>query len=239
MSDGWYYADRSERIGPVSAEAVRAALARFPNAASVYVWRAGFTDWKRAGDVPELWAGAPPPLPFPQVGAVAGGYAQGGVGLFGQAPVDLYEPPTPVQIWFGFSGRSNRAKAWLVVLVNFAVGLVLQALAYVTGMVGAVIFGLMGIALIVSNVAITVTRVHDHDWSGWWSLIFYVVPVILASSIGMTAAMGAASTAGQVVILIGFLIFLGIFIWAFVFLGCLRGTVGDNRFGPDPLGGQR
>jgi uncharacterized membrane protein YhaH (DUF805 family) len=24
-------------------------------------------------------------------------------------------------------------------------------------------------------------------------------------------------------------------VWAFVELGCLRGTVGPNRFGPDPL----
>ncbi|MEI6557684.1 MAG: DUF805 domain-containing protein [Rhodospirillaceae bacterium] len=27
-------------------------------------------------------------------------------------------------------------------------------------------------------------------------------------------------------------------IWYFIDVGCLRGTVGDNRFGPDPLGDQ-
>jgi hypothetical protein len=31
---------------------------------------------------------------------------------------------------------------------------------------------------------------------------------------------------------------LGIGIWALVELGCLRGTVGPNQHGPDPLQGQ-
>jgi uncharacterized membrane protein YhaH (DUF805 family) len=36
----------------------------------------------------------------------------------------------------------------------------------------------------------------------------------------------------------GFLLHLAGFaitVWAFVELGCLRGTVGPNRYGPDPL----
>jgi uncharacterized membrane protein YhaH (DUF805 family) len=31
---------------------------------------------------------------------------------------------------------------------------------------------------------------------------------------------------------------LGVGIWSFVELGCLRGTVGPNQHGPDPLGTQ-
>jgi uncharacterized membrane protein YhaH (DUF805 family) len=27
-------------------------------------------------------------------------------------------------------------------------------------------------------------------------------------------------------------------IWFFIELGCLRGTAGDNQYGPDPLAGQ-
>jgi uncharacterized membrane protein YhaH (DUF805 family) len=34
-------------------------------------------------------------------------------------------------------------------------------------------------------------------------------------------------------ILIGFVPIIG-GIWAFVECGCLRGTMGDNRYGPDP-----
>jgi uncharacterized membrane protein YhaH (DUF805 family) len=38
------------------------------------------------------------------------------------------------------------------------------------------------------------------------------------------------------VIAIILLTFSGLGIWFFVQTGCLRGTVGPNRFGPDPLG---
>jgi uncharacterized membrane protein YhaH (DUF805 family) len=31
------------------------------------------------------------------------------------------------------------------------------------------------------------------------------------------------------------LVSFAITIWAFVELGCLRGTIGPNRYGPDPL----
>jgi uncharacterized membrane protein YhaH (DUF805 family) len=31
------------------------------------------------------------------------------------------------------------------------------------------------------------------------------------------------------------LVSFAITVWAFVELGCLRGTVGPNRYGPDPL----
>jgi uncharacterized membrane protein YhaH (DUF805 family) len=38
-------------------------------------------------------------------------------------------------------------------------------------------------------------------------------------------------------ILLGFIPIIG-WIWMFVELGCLRGTVGHNRFGPDPFEGK-
>jgi uncharacterized membrane protein YhaH (DUF805 family) len=235
VSDTWYYSDRSERIGPVSAEALRATLARSPNAAGVYVWRAGFTDWKRAGDVPELWTGAPPPAPFPQGGAVAGGYAQqAGIGAYGQASVGSYEQPNLVQLWFSFTGRANRAKYWLVGLVNVAIVLVFSGIAYAIGTIGYVILALIYIGQLVSGISMLIRRLHDRDKSGWWALIFIGL-LVAAGIIGaiLNLAIGTAGSA------IGGLLYLGVAIWMFVELGCLRGTIGDNRFGPDPLGGQQ
>jgi uncharacterized membrane protein YhaH (DUF805 family) len=34
------------------------------------------------------------------------------------------------------------------------------------------------------------------------------------------------------------LITLAVAVWFFVELGCLRGTIGDNQYGPDPLAGK-
>ena len=39
---------------------------------------------------------------------------------------------------------------------------------------------------------------------------------------------------GIAVILLG-LTWVGISLWFFVEFGCLRGTIGANRFGPDPV----
>ncbi len=38
--------------------------------------------------------------------------------------------------------------------------------------------------------------------------------------------------------LIFVVLWLALAIWALVWLGCLRGTVGPNQYGPDPLEGR-
>jgi uncharacterized membrane protein YhaH (DUF805 family) len=83
------------------------------------------------------------------------------------------------------------------------------------------------IPLIWINLAIGAKRLHDRDKSAWWLLLFYAAPGIL-------------STAGSQMEDVGFIILhiisFSISVWAFVELGCLRGTPGANRYGPDPLG---
>jgi Protein of unknown function (DUF805) len=77
------------------------------------------------------------------------------------------------------------------------------------------------------RLAIGAKRLHDRDKSAWWLLVFYAAPGIL-------------STAGNRLEDVGFIILhvisFAISVWAFVELGCLRGTPGPNRYGPDPLG---
>jgi uncharacterized membrane protein YhaH (DUF805 family) len=55
--------------------------------------------------------------------------------------------------------------------------------------------------------------------------LFYVVPSILQA---------AGDRAPEVGLVFG-LIALAIWIWAFVELGCLRGTIAGNPYGPDPV----
>jgi uncharacterized membrane protein YhaH (DUF805 family) len=75
--------------------------------------------------------------------------------------------------------------------------------------------------------AVSVKRLHDRDKSGWWVMLFFVLPCFsdhlpdwLTDSIFM-APLGLASFV------------LGI--WGFIELGFLRGTDRTNLFGPDPL----
>ena len=61
----WYYADRNERIGPLTLEELKGTLQTLANPADVLVWCEKFSDWRRAGDVSELRVQVivPPPLP--------------------------------------------------------------------------------------------------------------------------------------------------------------------------------
>jgi len=138
---------------------------------------------------------------------------------------------------FSPRGRVNRAKYWLYVVVSIAIVIVLVAVATAVGMVrisqgafptGAIIIlGIVYLILLVIGIFVGIKRLHDRDKSGWWLLVFYLVPMVLSwtSAILSRDGIGAVFALGS----------LAISIWAFVELGCLRGTVGPNRYGPDPL----
>src|SRR6266566_2393644 len=138
------------------------------------------------------------------------------------------------QLLFSFRGRLNRKRYWMTVIVTMAVIILLLLLALVMmreqrfefAALTVVILLLLYIPLIWIGLAIGAKRLHDRDKSAWWLLVFYAAPGIL-------------STAGNRMEEVGFIILhiisFGISVWAFVELGCLRGTVGPNRYGPDPL----
>jgi uncharacterized membrane protein YhaH (DUF805 family) len=218
MAEGWHYAEGERVIGPISEEELLAAINRRHDAQDTLVWRGGFQNWQRAGDVPELKPrlAAGPALPTqaspsaPRVGEVAQ-----------PAPGGL------VHLWFGFAGRINRAKYWLVVLVNIGVVVAASIISAVLGLtlayVAATVVFLVAVA---SSLAIAAKRLHDRDKSAWWILVFVVLPSVIS---------GIGQLFGAPVMFVTSLISFGISIWAFVELGCLRGTRGPNRFGPDPL----
>ena len=144
-----------------------------------------------------------------------------------------------------YVGRINRGKYWTAVLIYIAISIVVVAIGFI--MFGNSILALpddaaddgvfVGLAskgigfillmlvvyipLLVSSVFVGIKRLHDRDKSGWWLLVFYLVPMLLNG-------LGDVS-------MIFSLVAFGITIWAFVELGCLRGTQGPNIYGPDPL----
>jgi len=167
--------------------------------------------------------------------------------------------------FFSFHGRINRAKLWLFIPIVIAIEIVYfilfsvlfggSIMAILKGgpgglMAGGASLGLSTIltcALILivvyTGVALAVKRLHDRNKSGWWLIVFWLLPfvincAILANAIGaMHDSAGAVPMTDPVMMVLR----LGSFalaIWAFVELYCLRGTVGDNRFGPDPLAGK-
>ena len=104
--------------------------------------------------------------------------------------------------------------------------------------------GVVYLVFIYLQLAVAVKRCHDRNKSGWWCLLF--LPSILAAIyvnyslfrngiLSVTELMGepAFLTAYVILAIAGF----GAFVWWLIDLGVLKGTVGPNRFGPDPLAG--
>ncbi len=122
-----------------------------------------------------------------------------------------------MNLLFGFQGRINRAKFWLVALAFFVIEVILfavlgggaamsadpqQALASIGPVAGIVLF-LFGLAATWISIAVGIKRFHDRNKSGVWILIIFVP-------------------------LIGGL-------WYLIECGFLKGTPGPNDYGPDPL----
>lgn len=142
---------------------------------------------------------------------------------------------------FGFKGRINRAKYWLVAFLYILVMVALIAFFIFavgdfskdrideivgTSLLFIAIGGVVFIFLIWSSFATAIKRLHDRSKSGWWVLVFFVLPAIIG--IGADAIEGTGSWALNAISIV-------LNIWGFVELGCLRGTQGPNEYGPDPL----
>ena len=136
------------------------------------------------------------------------------------------------QLLFSFQGRLNRKPYWMTVIATTVVFILVLLLAlaalreYGLLPVTIAIILVLYIPLIWIGLALSAKRLHDRDKSAWWLLVFYALPTILST---------AADRTEDVQFIILHLISFGITVWAFVELGCLRGTVGSNRYGPDPL----
>lgn len=146
-------------------------------------------------------------------------------------------------LFFSFTGRINRARWWIALLVFVVIGLVmaiLQQVAEEDSFAFGALSLIVNIALFISGLAVGAKRLHDRGKSGWWLLLYYIVPSIL-SGIGLLSffyGIGADSGSAVIVGTLSSIIAFVILVWVFIELGCLRGTVGPNQYGADPLAAQ-
>ena len=140
-----------------------------------------------------------------------------------------------------FSGRASRSEYWFFILfcilVRFGANVINGIVIGRTGMGGLnIISAIAALALALPQLSAQVRRLHDTGRSGFWVLgfVLYVFGAIVAffSLFGLRPnAGGTASLVLVALILIG----AGYAI-ALVALTALKGTQGENRYGPDPLG---
>jgi uncharacterized membrane protein YhaH (DUF805 family) len=138
---------------------------------------------------------------------------------------------------FGFTGRINRSKYWLAFFIWIVAWVGLSfiwtgILVSASRAVGLSIYFATLVCIFLgawSGLAVGVKRLHDREKSGWWILLFWLGPSALS---GWHTAM--PNLGGGFVLLLAA---AAIAIWALIELGCLRGTLGQNKYGRDPLGG--
>ena len=80
-----------------------------------------------------------------------------------------------------FNGRARRKEYWMFILFNFLIALglgvvtgILSAISESLGMLGAVIYVIYAIAILIPNLAVIVRRLHDTGNSGWMILISFI-----------------------------------------------------------------
>jgi uncharacterized membrane protein YhaH (DUF805 family) len=137
-------------------------------------------------------------------------------------------------LFFNFNGRVNRAKFWIAALIFAAINVVLAILGYVTdqSVVFQALNSMLGIVILISSIAVGVKRLHDRNKSGWYLLLFYLVPSIL---VVIGVLIGAFVEDSTIIATVLGLLAFAIGVWAFIEMGCLRGTIGVNQYGPDPV----
>ena len=161
--------------------------------------------------------------------------------------------------FFGFDGRINRAKAWLWVLITiiayaifwtilkfaFSVSLITIVMemgtrpsdVLTTAQVPLALFCLFYVLMIFIGCAVSTKRLHDRNKGAIWLIPFILLPLVLnlGGAILMPPDMSTGVPAPNPIKIVLSLISFGLSIWAFVELYCLRGTEGENQYGPDPL----
>lgn len=142
---------------------------------------------------------------------------------------------------FDFNGRINRARYWLAYFIwsiaAVAIYFVLKIVMVATGFDNstATFFGvglLIYLPFMISGSAIILKRLHDRNKGGEWLAFYFLAPVVL--SLAVYAIAGTEPDQSDTAKLLQIVI-LGIYIGMLIDLGCMRGTQGSNRYGPDPL----
>jgi uncharacterized membrane protein YhaH (DUF805 family) len=144
----------------------------------------------------------------------------------------------PLKKYATFAGRARRKEYWWFVLFSILLTwLALAADVAISGIdaliagEGGIVQRIVSLALLVPSLAVAVRRLHDTDRRGWWLLL----PLVPALIVGGAAAAVIAGSEVAVNILLAAALLLGIGSVLLMVWYCSRGTIGENRFGPDPI----
>jgi uncharacterized membrane protein YhaH (DUF805 family) len=134
---------------------------------------------------------------------------------------------------FPIGHRARRKHLWCVILIYLGVGFLPIAMIHaaaseqdISRTVAAVLISGLGAAIAASLLAVSISRLHDRNLSGWWIFFYCGIP---AAAIA-TLALGNPPQWEFTVSVLLVTVFVP---WAIFALGCRAGTIGPNRFGEE------
>jgi uncharacterized membrane protein YhaH (DUF805 family) len=165
-----------------------------------------------------------------------------------------YVSPGFWTFYFSAAGRISRSQYWLrFCLPYFVIGLVLQISVGISGESSVAHSALSSLLTIFSlvviwpTIVILIKRIHDRNKSGWLCLALYgpmilafilmfawLADAIIAAAAGKDVSPPEINAVGVSAIIL-LIVSMIVSLWFFVEFGCLRGTIGANRYGPDPV----
>lgn len=138
--------------------------------------------------------------------------------------------------WKNHSGRASRSEYWYWILAGILIDIFCEIIDMSLGFNENGYISYLAITvLIIPSVNMSIRRLHDLDFGGWWFALFSTIA--LASC--MLFIYYVIDTDGEISKGILSLLILAVFSYFFFFgFACKRGTKGTNRFGRDPLGNE-
>jgi uncharacterized membrane protein YhaH (DUF805 family) len=146
-------------------------------------------------------------------------------------------------LYASFEGRIGRKSYWIgVICLTIVMMVVLYGTIFLIG--GSItepdfqtrlVTLILQLLICYPAAAVTVKRLHDRNRPGYFAA-FMLVPLVLKSITDLLDITGDPLDQNALDYLLNLIVF-GVSIWFFIELGCLRGTIGPNQYGPDPIAG--
>lgn len=140
----------------------------------------------------------------------------------------------PLYLFTSVEGRIPRQTYWLGIIAITVVGLPVIGLAAFFG--GGTAGAIANLFFLWCGFALSVKRAQDRNRHYLFvAAYFALVAVVTNLSASQSRMMGRMADEQQPLLVIVSLLFLAYVIFLFIELGLRRGTIGPNKYGPDPL----
>ena len=135
---------------------------------------------------------------------------------------------------FNWKDRASRSEFWWFFLFINLFSILISPLAEQYKVMN-IIMGVSSIPLLWLHTMVSIRRMHDLNKSAWWLFAPYLYLLLAIIILALTVDPWADEKSPVHIVLILGVFAVLIYFLVLLCLFCKRGTVGANRFGPDPL----